>query len=155
GRESVVFEGAQNPPYASAGTLDDWRKTVAALAAGHSRVMFCISVALAAPLAEIVGAENGGFNLYGASSTGKTTAADAGASTFGRGDERGGFVRSWRHTANALEGAAVLHNDAPLVLDEIGIADPREIGSVIYALCGGTGKGRSARDGSLRASRTW
>jgi putative DNA primase/helicase len=41
------------------------------------------------------------------------------------------------------------------VLDEIGIADSREIGQVVYTLCGGTGKGRAGRDGSLRASNTW
>ena len=153
--ESVVFVGAQNPPHAFAGTLEEWRNTVGKLATGQNRVVFCISVACAAMLAELVDAESGGVHLYGQSSTGKTTAADAAASLLGRGDERGGFVRTWRHTANGLEGAAVLHNDGPLVLDEIGIADSREIGQVVYTLCGGTGKGRAGRDGSLRASNTW
>jgi uncharacterized protein (DUF927 family) len=154
GSETVIFVGAQNTPYAVKGTLEKWCDTVGKLAAGHKRVMLCISTALAATVAELVGAESGGIHLYGRSSTGKTTAADAAASVFGRGDEKG-FVRTWRHTANGLEGAAMLHNDAPLPLDEIGVGDPREIGAVIYSLCGGVGKGRAARDGSLRASHTW
>jgi len=154
GSETVIFVGAQSTLYAAKGTLEKWCDTIGKLAAGHKRVMLCISTALAATVAELVGAESGGIHLYGRSSTGKTTAADAAASVFGRGDEKG-FVRTWRHTANGLEGAAMLHNDAPLPLDEIGVGDPREIGAVIYSLCGGVGKGRAARDGSLRASHTW
>src|SRR5437016_13032054 len=37
GGESVVFVGAQNPPHASAGTLEEWRNPVAKLATGQNR----------------------------------------------------------------------------------------------------------------------
>ena len=72
----------------------------------------------------------------------------------GKGDSPG-FVRSWRSTANALEATAALHTDTLLVLDELSVVDPREMYAAAYQLAGGTGRGRAARDGSLRQSLTW
>ncbi len=84
----------------------------------------------------------------------KSTAVEAAASVWGRGASPG-FVRSWRATANALEGAAALHNDNVLVLDELGVVEAKEAAAATYQLAAGTGKGRSARDGSLRSPLTW
>src|ERR1700716_3688441 len=65
-------------------------------------------------------------------------------------------VAPGRTTANALEGAAAIHSDTLLALDELGMIDPREeAAAAAYQLAAGSGKGRSARDGSLRASMTW
>ncbi len=60
-----------------------------------------------------------------------------------------------RSTANALEAAAALHTDTIVVLDELGAVEAKEAAAAIYSLTGGTGKGRSRRDGSLRQSLTW
>jgi uncharacterized protein (DUF927 family) len=99
--------------------------------------------------------EGGGFNIHGQSSQGKTTCAQCGASVWGKGEIKGGFIRQWRATGNALEGIAALHTDTVLVLDELGTVDAKEAGPAIYALTGGTGKGRLSRDISLRKSTTW
>src|SRR3982074_2840528 len=64
-------------------------------------------------------------------------------------------VAPGRTTANALEGAAAIHSDTLLALDELGMIDPREAAAAACQLAAGRGKGRSARDGSLRASMTW
>jgi putative DNA primase/helicase len=72
----------------------------------------------------------------------------------GKGDSPG-FVRPWRSTANAFEATAAMHTDTLLPLDEIGVADAKDLAAEIYQLTGGTGKGRSKRDGSLRQSLTW
>jgi uncharacterized protein (DUF927 family) len=98
--------------------------------------------------------EGGGLNLYGGSSIGKSTAAEAAASVYGRGGTPG-FVRSWRATANALEGAAALHTDTLLVLDELGVVEAKAAGAAAYQLAAGIGKGRSQRDGSLGSPLTW
>lgn len=68
----------------------------------NSRLIFGVSVALAAPLLGICYEENGGFHLRGASSTGKTTILYAAASVFGGKD----FIQRWRATANGLEATA-------------------------------------------------
>ncbi|MBL4834094.1 MAG: DUF927 domain-containing protein [Pseudomonas sp.] len=140
-REQLHFyeAGAQLPPISQAGTLDQWRKQVAALCVGNHRLAFVVSVALAGPLLHMLGYESGGFHLYGDSSGGKTTHLHAAASVWGSSR----MVRSWRSTDNALESIAAAHSDGLLVLDEIGMCDPRIIGETIYMLGNGAGKARS------------
>jgi uncharacterized protein (DUF927 family) len=74
--EQVVFQNAHaiEPAFSVAGTTDEWRDHVAALAQGNSRMVFSICVALAGPLLEPAGEDSGGFHLRGPSSTGKSTA---------------------------------------------------------------------------------
>jgi putative DNA primase/helicase len=152
--ETVIVQGATNALFGNRGTLGDWQRGVGSLVAGHSRAMFGVSAALAGPLLGLLGQEGGGFNLFGQSSRGKTTIAQAAASVWGKGDSPG-FVRPWRSTANALEAAASLHTDTILILDELGTVEAREAAAAIYSLTSGTGKGRSKRDGSLRESMAW
>ena len=74
-----------------------------------------------------------------------------GASVWGRRE----FVRSWRATSNGLEGIAALHNDSVLILDEIGQADPNDVGEGIYMLANGIGKARMNRSGTIRMPLQW
>jgi putative DNA primase/helicase len=152
--ESFIIQGSTTAPFATRETLADWQRGVGSFVVGHSRAVFAVSLGFAGPLLGLLGQEGCGFNLYGQSSRGKTTLAKAAASVWGKGDSPG-FVRSWRSTANALEATAALHTDTLLVLDELSIVDPREAHAAAYQLTGGTGKGRAARDGSLRQSLTW
>jgi putative DNA primase/helicase len=152
GDETVKLTSARSSPYSARGTLEGWRESIGKLTDGHDRAMFAVSTALSSTLAELVGLEGGGVNFYGRSSTGKTSIAKGAASVWGHGDD---FIRTWRATANSLEGAAVLHNDIQLILDELGVAEAAEVSSVVYTLAGGTGKGRAARDGAARELRRW
>jgi putative DNA primase/helicase len=152
--ETVVLTGAAAAPYANCGTLEDWTEGVGRLVSGHGRLMLAVSTAFAGPLLNVIEGEGGGINLYGQSSKGKTTVLKAAASVWGRGAADPGFVRSWRATANAQEGVAALVTDTLLCLDEIGVAEGRDAGFAVYQLATGVGKGRSARDGSLRAPTT-
>src|SRR6516165_8174542 len=152
--ERFIIQASATAPFESHGMLADWQKGVGSLVAGHSRAVFAVSIAFAGPLLGLIGREGGGFNLYGQSSRGKTTLAEASASVWGKG-ARPGFVRSWRSTANALESIAALHTDTLLVLDELSVVEPREVYCAAYQLTAGTGKGRAARDGSLRQSLSW
>jgi uncharacterized protein (DUF927 family) len=117
--------------------------------------VLAVSTAFAGPLVDLVGGEGGGLNLYGQSSRGKTTALKVAASVWGRGASDPGFVRSWRATANAQEATAAIVTDTLLCLDEIGVAEGRDAAAAVYQLTSGVGKGRSARDGSIRAPMTW
>ena len=152
--QTVILDGAANSPFERRGTIAGWQEGVGSLVAGHSRPVFAVSVAFAGPLLGLLGLEGGGFNLYGQSSRGKTTIAQAAASVWGKGDSPG-FVRPWRATANALEAAAALHTDTILVLDELGAVEAKEAAAAIYSLTSGTGKGRSKRDGTLRQPMIW
>lgn len=131
--------GAQLPPISQAGTLEQWRRQIGALCVGNHRLAFVVCAAFAGPLLHLLGAESGGFHLYGDSSGGKTTHLQVAASVWG--GPR--LVRSWRSTDNALESIAAAHSDGLLVLDEIGMCDPRIIGETVYMLGNGTGKARA------------
>jgi putative DNA primase/helicase len=155
--EHVLLQSAGAVEHAlrCAGTLADWQSEVAALCTGNSRLTFALSCAFAAPLLYVTSEEGGGFHLRGPSSIGKTTAAKVAASAWGPGCITDGYVRTWRATANGLEGVAALHCDALLCLDEMSQVQAREAGEVAYMLANGSGKSRAARDGSARRAARW
>ncbi|MBL8488424.1 MAG: DUF927 domain-containing protein, partial [Rhodocyclaceae bacterium] len=147
-----IFEGEGGATtYTLRGTLAGWRQDVAALCRGNSRLLFAVSVAFAAPLLYLAGAEGGGFHFRSHSSDGKTTALRVSASVCG-GPE---FMQRWRATDNGLEALAMQHCDAPLLLDELAQIDPRAAGEVAYMLANGGGKARAGRTGGARERTTW
>lgn len=138
----------------SKGTLKDWQEQVAALAVGNNLLALFLCTAFTGPLLEMMAEPSGGLHIYGKSQSGKTTALAVAASVWGRADTSG-IIKSWRATANGLEGVAATSTDALLVLDELGMADANEVGSIIYQLGNETGKARATRDGSAKPRRTW
>ncbi|TSE34147.1 DUF927 domain-containing protein [Tepidimonas taiwanensis] len=153
GAQDVVFqsEEALLADYATAGNLQSWRDAIAARAVGNPLLMLALCAAFAGPLLHRCNAEGGGLHFVGDSSTGKTTLLEAARSVWGG----PAFKRSWRATANGIEGAAVLFNDGLLALDEISECEPRDIGLIVYALTNGTGKARASRTGAARSLRRW
>jgi uncharacterized protein (DUF927 family)/phage/plasmid primase-like uncharacterized protein len=154
GDERPVFqnEAMLLPESTTVGTSDEWRTEVAGLAQGNSRLVFSLCVAFAAPLLELTGEDSGGFHLRGSSSTGKTTALRLAASVYGNPTR---YVRTWRATANGLEGVAAIHNDGLLVLDELHQIDPQQAGETAYMLANGQGKARASRTGTARTAQSW
>jgi len=154
GNGSIIVSGTVTSPYESNGTLDEWKDSVGKLVADHTRGVFAVSAAFAAPLLALIGEDGGGFNLRGPSSIGKTTLLRASASVWGRADEHG-IIKTWRATANGIEGTATMFSDTLLPLDELGIASGQDVGSITYSLSSGIGKQRSQRDGSAKPVNTW
>jgi uncharacterized protein (DUF927 family) len=154
GNEKVLLQQGGSSAYESRGTLEQWKGAVGTLVAGHERLLFLCSVAFAGPLLELLGQEGGGVHVYGNSSTGKTTALAAAASVWGKGASPG-YILPWRQTANAFEATAAQHTDSLLVFDEVGVADAKALGTSVYQLSAGAGKGRLNRDAHLRARAAW
>ncbi|MFC4174168.1 DUF927 domain-containing protein [Microvirga sp. GCM10011540] len=153
--EQMMFEGkADAARYATAGTLEDWKEGVARLCSGNTRAVFACSVAFAGPLNDLLQGEGGGFHLVGPSSVGKTTLLVVAGSVFGGGG-RMGFVQSWHGTENGLESIARSHSGTVLVLDEMGQADGRTIGSTVYMLINGMGRARATRNAELKSQASW
>ena len=154
GDEITVFQNvhAVDPAFAVAGTLEEWRQRVARPSVGNSRLVFAISAAFSGALLECSGSDSGGFHFRGASSTGKSTAQIVAASVWGSPTK---YKRSWRFTANGLEGIAALHNDGILILDELSECPPREAGEAVYMLANGQGKGRATKTGAARQAQSW
>jgi putative DNA primase/helicase len=152
--EPVIFDGALDSAniYTSRGSLEDWRKRVAAPLAGHMVPMLAMSAAFVGPLLALVNGEGGGLHFFGYSSIGKTTVCvQAPASVWGP----PGLVRSWRSTANGLEGLAALATDTFLPLDELGVAEAKDVAASVYQLASNVGKARAKSNGALTATRSW
>lgn len=154
GKEEVILTGYGEgaPDYSTAGTVADWQKQIGRLCAGNSRLTLAAALPLAAPLLLPVGGEGGGFNFVGSSSIGKTTLHYVAASIAG---SPGDFIKTCNATSNAFEAVAALHNDAVLLLDELGEASPEQIGGTVYKLAGGIGRGRADQHGNARERRHW
>ena len=149
----VIFQSGERgqDEHTVGGSLEGWQTNIAARAVGNPLLLIAISASFAGPLLEKCHAESGGFHFTGESSTGKTTAIEAACATWGGPN----YLRSWKATANGMEGAAVLFNDCLLALDELSECDPREIGLIVYALGNGRGKQRASRTGSARRVARW
>ncbi|WP_061942896.1 DUF927 domain-containing protein [Collimonas pratensis] len=137
--------------YVQNGTLKQWRENIALLCAGNSRLILAVSAAFAGMILRHAGQDSGGLHFIGSSSTGKSTAQQVAASVYGGPS----FKQSWRATGNALEGTCALHNDAALILDEMAEVEPKEVGSIVYMIGNGTGKGRAGRAGETKQRKTW
>ena len=157
GARAITYQSAQATgmrEYRPARSLEDWQDNIAAYASGNSRLTLFMSVAFSGPLLDIAGYDSGGFHLVGGSQVGKSTAAYTAGSVWGRG-EKGTQVRSWRATANGLEGVAAATSDTILILDEMGQGNARDVGDTVYMLANGVGKSRASRNGDARAPRNW
>ena len=93
--------------------------------------------------------ESGGLHFAGNSSTGKSTALDAGASVWGC------PVHSWRTTDNAAEALARSASDALLCMDELSQADGKAADALTYMIGNGAGKSRMRRDATARPTIRW
>lgn len=151
GRITFQSEYAGHDDFMAAGSLESWQRHIGALCSGNPLLVLAVSTALAGPLLHLTHRQSTGLHLVGDSSNGKTTALEVAASVWGGPD----FKRTWRATGNGLEGVAAALSDTCLILDEIGEADGREVGSTVYALGNGTGKARANRNGSARQARRW
>lgn len=149
---SVFWTGSDEHPHHTGGTLDAWRNDVAKPCEPFPLLAFLISASFAAPLLKIAGQDSGGFHLVGSSSTGKSTALLVAGSVWGPPKD---YRASWEATQTAFELLAELRNDAPLILDELGQADARDVGHKIYLLANETGKGRGNAAVRMRKIKQW
>jgi putative DNA primase/helicase len=149
----VIFQSGErgHDEHTTGGNLQSWQVDISARAVGNPLLLLALSASFAGPMLARCNAEGGGVHFVGDSSTGKTTLLEAGCSVWGGPNYR----RSWRATANGMEGAAALFNDCLLALDEISECDPREVGAIVYSLGNGRGKQRAGRSGNARAVSRW
>lgn len=146
-------DSAADGDYGKAGTLAGWREGIGAMLPGNPLLQLGIGTALAGPLLQQLRINSGGgFHLLWDSSNGKTTVVQCASSTWGHGVN---FTLKWNATANGLEGIAALRNDCLLALDELGQADPRYVGDVVYSVADGIGKQRAGRTGAARITKRW
>jgi len=152
GQDDVWFQSDEKTAaYAKAGQMENWQQLVAARARGNPFLMFGLSFAFCGPLLQRLGIDGVGIHLYGDTTVGKTTVLIAGGSVWGGCS----YLRSWRSTANGIEGIGVQHTDTLLLLDEIAEIIAKELDEAAYFLINGHGKNRADRHGQARAAARW
>lgn len=150
--EQIYFDGkisnAKRRAYGSKGSLNHWKSQIGKYADGNSRLCLLLGAAFAAPLMQHLGIDGGILHLYGASSSGKTTAQRVAQSVWGHG---AATTESWNTTAFALTNNAAARNDGLLSMDEIS-EDGNGLGvdHSIYALSNGKGRAQGNKDGGNR-----
>lgn len=151
---AIIYNGdtSQAKAYQPNGELTDWQQNIARYAVGNSRLCLALGASFAAPLLSLLNEESGGFHLMGDSSDGKTTAAKAALSVWGK---PSGSLLSWSGTKIGFSNTAAARNDGLLVLDEIGQASPHVIGDAVYSVMNGINKVQGAKRGGNRALTRW
>ena len=157
---TLAFRARNNSPalaaYSSSGSLGAWQEVVEQLRWSPLHV-FSVCAGLAGPFLTLAGMEGGGVNLYGTSSSGKTTALQLAASVWGRGADpqrnadSATLMERWNATRNAFELLASAHSGMLLLLDELGSGVDQDI----YNLIGGKGKTRMTESGQAQETRRW
>ncbi|EHB8111037.1 DUF927 domain-containing protein [Escherichia coli] len=150
----VLFMGKRDVTggWATSGTADTWRESVARLVDGNSLMMVCVAMPFAGPLLKLAGIQNFGLHLYAPSTTGKTTCATLAASVCG---EPSALKMTWNGTANGIQGNAAARCDSFLWLDELGEGRPEDLAGTIYSLFNGSGRVRTTKDGNNAPHDSW
>ena len=149
--EELLFHNDTKDPYSTLGTFEQWQE-LSKLIEPHALGVLAFSSAFAGQLVAPLGAESGGFHIYGSSTDGKSTITKASCSVWGNPKV---ISKSWRTTDNALENEAELRNDNFLNLDELRQATPKAVSDIIYMLSGGEGKARGTKSGKNREVKTF
>ncbi|MDS4025707.1 MAG: DUF927 domain-containing protein [Candidatus Contendobacter sp.] len=152
---SDIFYQSDDPrpsPYTLRGSLEGWRNGVAVPAAPYDLPVFALSCAFAGPLLEPLRIESGGFHFEGLTSTGKTSAQRFALSVWGDSRE---LLQTWNGTRVGVELVTAAYSDTLLVLDEIGQADPKAIGEIVYLICNENGRTRGNVRLTHRANLRW
>ncbi|WP_441375163.1 DUF927 domain-containing protein [Acinetobacter lwoffii] len=147
--EELLFHSDNKSPYTVSGTFEEWQE-LSQLIEPHALAVLAFSCAFSGQLVLPLGAESGGFHIYGSSTDGKSTITKASCSAWGNPKH---ISKSWRTTDNALENEAELRNDSFLNLDELRQAMPKAVSDIIYMVTGGQGKARSTKAGKNRDAK--
>jgi uncharacterized protein (DUF927 family) len=157
GSKNVILQtdrATASTAFRVSGTLSAWQQGVAAPAVGNDRFVVFLSASFSGPLLDVMSEPSGGIHLNGLSRTGKSTVSMGAASVWGAPTAKA-QLRSWRATANGIEAAAAESSDTICVLEEMGQADAREVGDIVYLVCNEAGKQRASRTGTARARQSW
>lgn len=135
----------------SKGSLEEWQEHIGKYLVGNPALIFGVGMAFAPILMNDLKIESGGIHFFGNSSTGKTTMVTIANSIWAAPR----WKNTWRSTDNGLEGLCCSHNDAFMVLDEIGQCTPEVVGKSVYMIANETAKLRANRKGDLKEIRNW
>jgi hypothetical protein len=143
---------------APAGTLKQWEQNVYDSAPYPTFAMCCSLAAVLLNFAPDMSSV--GINLFGDSTSGKTTLLQYAASVWGNGSDpaKAGsnpYTYSWNTTTNAMEALVASRNHMPFCIDEMGSSANKDHSRITYGFAGGQGKSALDASRTLKKQRTW
>ena len=143
---------------ARSGSLAAWADLMQAIATERLMIpQVAILTAFVPPLQGKLQLPNFILDIYGNTTTGKSTSLKMAASVYGNPDDKhpDSLILQWTNTKVAIEQIAGMCGDLPVFLDDAQHTPDDLKKTVIYMIANGRGKGRGARGGGLRETPTW
>ncbi len=138
------------------GTLVAWVDAMNSLVDSNFIIpQIAVSAAFVPPLQRFLQIPNFIVDLYGNTSSGKSTTLKLAASVFGKPTDPESVIHQWNNTKVSVEQIAGMCNELPIYLDDAQHCPDDLKRTVIYMIANGKGKGRGAKGGGLRETMTW
>lgn len=153
GKDNIEYIPPEGQYFGSRmGTHAEWQQLVARPCLSNWLMVFCLSVAFAAPFLKRLNRKSFIVHVFGLSGDGKTTTVSAAASLTGSAEE-GKIIRSWNGSEQALLDLTPAFNGYMLILDELKRSNPPAVQKFVYDFCSVVGRERSTSTGRLQARR--
>ena len=137
------------------GTLAEWVKIVNQLGQGNHLIpQIAILTAFVLPLQRYLQIPNFILDIYGSTSSGKSTTLKLAASVYGRPFDPDALIYQWMNTKLAVEQLASVCSELPVFLDDAQHCSDDLKRTVIYMIANGRGKARANARG-MRETLTW
>lgn len=114
-----------------------------------------VLAALVPPLQRKLHIPNFILDIYGNTSTGKSTALKLAASIYGKPHDPDSLVMQWMNTSAAVEQVAAMCSELPIFLDDAQHCSAELKRTLIYMIANGRGKGRGGNRGGISETATW
>ena len=140
------------------GSLHAWVELMQAISSDNLMIpQVAVLTALVPPLLGKLQIPNFILDIYGNTTTGKSTSLKLAASVYGNPNDKhpDSLILQWTNTKVAIEQIASMCGDLPVFLDDAQHTSDDLKKTVIYMVANGRGKGRGARGGGIRETPTW
>ena len=138
------------------GSLQGWAEVMRVLESETLIIpQVAIVAALVPPLQRRLQIPNFILDLYGNTSTGKSTTLKLAASVYGRPQDPDSLIMQWMGTQSAIEQVAGMCGELPIFLDDAQHCPAEVKRSVVYMIANGRGKVRSGGRAGVLEVPTW
>jgi putative DNA primase/helicase len=138
------------------GTLPGWVEVMNSVARdGFMIPQVAVIASFVPPLQKPLQIPNFILDIFGKTSSGKSTTLKLAASVFGSPFDPDSLIHQWMNTKIAVEQIAGMCSELPIYLDDAQHCSNELKRNLVYMIANGKGKGRSSGHGGLRETLTW